>query len=327
MHPNSIIQMNAFGPYTENFEDLIKARIAIKRKDYEAAASMLDGKLLPFLTAPHTGYDLEGADQLAYALKIAINIVYGLTSAKFDNPFRDIRNVDNIAAKRGALFMIDLKQALQDRGVRVVHIKTDSVKIPNASADTIEFVKEFGAKYGYDFEHEATYDRFCLVNDAVYVAGIHPVPWEEGYPKWEWSAVGAQFQHPYVFKTLFSKEEVHFEDYCEARSVVKGTMYLYTGPERPVNGVLDGDAALLRHVGRTGLFVPVEKDGGALFRVFEDKYYAVSGTKGHLWVEADIAIEAGEKDNLEIDMSYFEKLKEAAVKAIEQFGSFEEFVE
>jgi len=326
MHPNSIIQLNAFGPYTEKFEDLIKARIAIKRKDYEAASVMLDGRLHPFLTAPHTGYDLENAEKLAYALKIVINIVYGLTSAKFDNPFRDIRNIDNIVAKRGALFMIDLKQALQEKGVQVVHIKTDSVKIPNASHETIEFVKEFGAKYGYDFEHEATYDRFCLVNDAVYVAGIQAVPWEEGYPKWEWTAVGAQFQHPYVFKTLFSHEDTEFADFCEARSVVKGAMYIYNGSEKPVNGVLSADPSELRHVGRTGLFVPVEKGGGALYRVFEDKYYAVSGTKGHLWVEADVAIEEGAKDDLEIDMSYFEKLKDNAVKAIEQFGSFEEFV-
>jgi hypothetical protein len=111
-----------------------------------------------------------------------INIVYGLTSAKFDNPFRDIRNVDNIVAKRGALFMIDLKHALQDKGVQVVHIKTDSVKIPNATPEIIEFVTEFGAKYGYEFEHEETYDKFCLVNDAVYVAGIQTVPWEEGFP-------------------------------------------------------------------------------------------------------------------------------------------------
>ena len=99
---------------------------------------MLDGRLAPYLG------DEDGADKLSYALKIVINIVYGLTSAKFNNPFRDIRNVDNIVAKRGALFMIDLKHALQKRGVQVVHIKTDSVKIPNATPDTIKFVTEFG---------------------------------------------------------------------------------------------------------------------------------------------------------------------------------------
>jgi energy-coupling factor transporter ATP-binding protein EcfA2 len=326
MHPTSIVQLNAFGPYTAKFEDLIKARIAIKRKDFDAAAGMLDGRLLPFLSDPHTGYDIEGADQLAYALKIVINIVYGLTSAKFDNPFRDIRNRDNIVAKRGALFMIDLKHELQKMGAQVVHIKTDSVKIPNATPEIIKFVTEFGAKYGYDFEHEETYDRFCLVNDAVYVAGIKMVPWEEGYPKYKWTTVGAQFQHPYVFKSLFSGDELIFDDYCEARSVVKGTMYLYKGSEKPVNGVLNGDAALMKHVGRTGLFVPVEKDGGALYRFNDGKYYAVSGTKGHLWLEADTAIERGEQDDLEIDVSYFEKLKEEAIAAIEKFGSFEEFV-
>ena len=45
----------------------------------------------------------------ANALKI--NSVYGLTSASFNNAFRDPRNKDNIVAKRGALFMINLKHA------------------------------------------------------------------------------------------------------------------------------------------------------------------------------------------------------------------------
>jgi len=323
MHPTSIVEMNTFGPYTKNFEDLLKARIAIKRKDYDAAAQMLDGKLTPFISDPHTGYDIQGAEQLAYALKIVINIVYGLTSAKFDNPFRDIRNIDNIVAKRGALFMIDLKQALQEKGVRVIHIKTDSVKIPNADQKTIDYVIKFGKKYGYDFEHEATYDKFCLVNDAVYIAGIWQVPWEKPYP-FEWTAVGAQFQHPYVYKTLFTGEIPTFEDFCEGRSVVKGSMYLYSGPERPVNGVLAGDAGLLRHVGRTGQFVPVETGGSALYRFNDDKYYAVSGTKGYLWVEATVAKAMG--DDLKIDMSYFDKMKTEAVKQIEKFIPFDEFM-
>lgn len=325
MHPTSIEILNLFGPYTKNFSDLKKARVAIKHRDFDNARKMLDHRLAPFLEPISDLGDVENPDALAYALKIVVNTVYGLTSAKFDNPFRDIRNIDNIVAKRGALFMIDLKNDLQKYGHQVIHIKTDSVKIPNAKQQTITDVMTIGSMYGYEFEHETTYDKFCLVNDAVYVAGIQTVPWESG-PKYQWTAVGAQFQHPYVFKTLFSGEELHFEDYCEARSVIKGTMYIYTGPEKPVNGVLSGDKALFRHVGRTGLFVPVESGGGALYRVYEDKYYAVSGTKGHLWMEADIAIEAGESDALQIDMSYFEKLRSNAVKAIEQFGPFEEFV-
>jgi hypothetical protein len=317
MHPTTIVKLNLFGPYTKKFEDLIKARIAIKRKDFDAAAQMLDGRLTPFLTLPHEGWDIQGADQLAYALKIVINIVYGLTSAKFDNPFRDLRNVDNIVAKRGALFMIDLKQELQKRGVQVVHIKTDSIKIPNITGDLIKFVTEFGAKYGYEFEHEETYDKFCLVNDAVYVAGVQAVPFEEHFPHYKWSATGAQFQHPYVFKTLFSGDAIEFRDYCEGRSVVKGTMYL------DMENLDEPDISTMRHVGKTGLYVPVLEGGGKLYRYNDDKFYAVSGTKGHLWIEASVA-EA--KKDLKIDYSYFQKLVDAAVTTIEKFGPLEQLV-
>lgn len=303
MHPTTIEILNLFGKYTENFSELKRARLAIKRRDFDLARQMLDGRLAQFLE------NEEIADQLAYALKIVINIVYGLTSAKFDNPFRDIRNIDNIVAKRGALFMIDLKEKLIEEGHRPVHIKTDSVKIPNATEDTIAFVKTIGSFYRYEFDHEATYDKFCLVNDAVYVA-------RKGD---EWIAVGAQFQHPYVFKTLFSGEELTFDDYCESKSVTQGTMYLDTenneGEERVHTN--------MRHLGRTGRFVPVRNKGGTLYRVKEDKYYAVAGTKGYQWIDAEIA---QAMDDLEIDMSYFEKLKDDAIKAIEQFGSFEEFV-
>lgn len=339
MHPNSIIQLNAFGPYTSKFEDLIKARIAIKRGEFEEAAAMLDGKLTPFISAPHEGWDVEGAKDLAYALKIVINIVYGLTSAKFDNPFRDIRNRDNIVAKRGALFMIDLKKALQEMGVKVIHIKTDSIKIPDMAPDhpeankIIDFVMEFGKKYGYEFEHEATYDRFCLVNDAVYVAGVETVPWEDPFPKWKWETVGAQFAHPYVFKTLFSNENLEFDDYCEGKSVNKGAMYL-DKHHQEIPKVKTGETipefenllAKMRHIGKTGLFVPVLESGGILYRVYDNKFYAVSGTKGHQWMEADGAVEMGEKDKLKIDMTYFEKLREDAIATIEKFGSFEEFI-
>jgi hypothetical protein len=317
MHPKSIELLNLFGPYTKNYAALTEARVAIKHQDYDKARTMLDGRLAKFLVgAENDTVDRHGTE-LAFALRIALNIVYGLTSAKFDNPFRDIRNIDNIVAKRGALFMIDLKQTLQEMGVPVVHIKTDSIKIPGATQATIDFVKEFGEKYGYEFEHEATYDKFCLVNDAVYIAGVKPVPWEEPYPKFEWSATGAQFQHPYVFKKLFTGEDLVFEDYCEGRSVVKGAMYLdKSGSEEP-------DISNMRHIGKTGLFVPVMDGGGILYRVHEDKFFAVSGTKGHLWLEADVA---EIKEDLVIDLSYFEKLKETAIQAIEQFGSYEEFV-
>ena len=303
MHPTSIEQLNLFGDYTPKFSALKAARMAIKHKDYDSAKKMLDGKLAPYLQNP------ADADALAYALKIVINIVYGLTSAKFDNPFRHRKNVDNIVAKRGALFMIDLKQACQEKGLKVAHIKTDSIKIPSARQEDIDEIVNFGAKYGYDFEHEATYDRFCLVNDAVYIA-------RKGDGKWE--AVGAQFQHPYVFKTLFSGEPVEFNDLCETKQVTKGAMYLDFEPDRPTV-LVEG----MQFIGRTGRFVPVLSGGGVLYRVTDENHYAVTGTKGHLWMEAELA---ASKEDVEIDMSYFERLAHEAVKSIEKHGNFEEFV-
>jgi energy-coupling factor transporter ATP-binding protein EcfA2 len=312
MHPTSIAILNLFGDgYTGRFSELVEARLAIKRKDYEKARHLLDGKLSQFL-----GSSESDAEALSYSLKIVINIVYGLTSAKFTNPFRDPRNIDNIVAKRGALFMIDLKHAVQERGFTVAHIKTDSIKIPDATAKIIKFVQEFGKKYGYTFEHEATYDKFVLVNDAVYVAR-QMYQTENGEENPKWTAVGAQFQHPYVFKKLFSHEEITFNDMCEAKSVLQGVMYL-DFEERDKAMALATNT--MRHVGKTGLFVPVVSGGGTLYRVKEDKYYAVSGTKGYQWIEAEMAI--GAEKEYKIDTSYFENLVDEAFKTIDYYGPF-----
>ncbi len=320
MHPSSIINLNAFGEYTPKFADLLHARLAIKNGRLAAAREMLDGKLEPYLK------NEEQAEALSYALKIVINIVYGLTSAKFDNAFRDPRNADNIVAKRGALFMIDLKNFVQEKGFIAAHIKTDSIKIPNATPEIINEVMEFGKKYGYDFEHEATYDRFCLVNDAVYIARYGWAAKEKLIGKWY--AVGAQFQHPYIFKKLFSKEAVTREDLYETKQVTKGAIYIdFDAVQKPMfqSRGIEG----LQFIGRIGRFLPVtpESGGGILYRVAEVdgemKRYAVSGTKGFCWMEAGVAESLGGK--IEVDQSYFETLLRQAYVAVEKYGDVEAF--
>lgn len=322
MHPTSIEELELFGPeYTKNFSDIKAARLAIKHGDYDAAKKMLHGALKPYLNSK------EDAEALSYALKIVINIVYGLTAAKFDNPFRDPRNKDNIVAKRGALFMVDLKNFVQDHGYQVVHIKTDSIKIPNADKKIIDLVTQFGLEYGYVFQHESTYEKFCLVNDAVYIAKIG---WDLKESKiGKWDAVGKQFQHPYVFKTLFSKEPLEFQDYCETKSV-KSHIYLdFTKiPENDVPMALDDsitEESALRFVGKTGEFVPVTVGGGDLYRKDGEKMYAVTGTKGYKWVEADILRTLGrEKD---IDILYFNKLADDAIDKLASFGDVGQFLD
>lgn len=310
MHPASIIAENLFGKYTKQFQELRDARIAIKHKDFDAAKKMMAGVLAPYLN------DESKAKDLSQALKIAINSVYGLTAAKFDNPFRDIRNADNIVAKRGALFMVDLKHAVQEQGFTVAHIKTDSIKIPNATPEIIQFVMDFGRKYGYIFEHEATYEKMCLVNDAVYVAKE-----KDG----GWTATGTQFQVPYVFKKLFSHEPIVFADKCETKSV---TTALYLD----FNENLPEDEHNYVFVGRVGLFCPVKPGcGGAqLMRQSIKKdgsasYSAVTGTKGYRWMEAEYVERSGMADEV-IDESYYISLVDDAAEAISKYGDLEWFV-
>lgn len=296
LHPTSIELLGLFGPYTSKYSALKNARVAIKRKQYAEARKMLGGALAPYLDSE------DDAKALSDALKIAINIVYGLTSAGFDNPFRDPRNKDNIVAKRGALFMIDLKNAIQEKGFQVVHVKTDSVKIPEATPEIIQFVMEFGKKYGYDFEHEATYSKLALVNDAVYIAKT-----ADG----KWTATGAQFAHPYVFKSLFSQEQITFEDLCETKTVTS-SLYLDYGDGEP------------RFIGRAGSFVPVlEGHGGRLLRRKDGVFHSASGAKNHFWQEAAIVRELKQQEF--IDYSYFSKLVDDALTNLGRYGDTEWF--
>lgn len=339
MHPNSAINLNAFGEYTSRFKELVDARIAIKNKDFDKARKMFNGKLEPFLK------DEQTAKSLAQALKIAINSVYGLTSANFENPFRDVRNVNNIIALRGALFMKTLQDEVQKRGFKVAHVKTDSIKIPDATPEIIEFVMEFAKQYGYEFEHEATYDRMCLVNDAVYIAK---------YPNGEWTATGTQFQIPYVFKKLFSKEEITFDDLCETKSV---TSSLYLDMNEEILDVLGEDnlidlekklAKAIKNneseevienlqeeinkfhnyifVGKVGRFCPIKEGGGGglLCREKDGKFYSATGAKGYRWLESETVLENNLQDA--IDEKHFIEMADDAIETISKFGDFEWFV-
>lgn len=341
LHPHSIIAMNCFGEYTQHFHDILNARMFIKHGDFDSARSMLGGKLAPYLDDESTAKDL------AQALKIAINSVYGLTSANFDNPFRDIRNKNNIVALRGALFMRTLQDEVVSRGFTVAHIKTDSIKIPNATPEIIQFCMEFANKYGYTFEHEATYERMCLVNDAVYIAR-----YKDGKHAGEWTATGTQFQVPYVFKTLFSKEPLEFNDVCETKSVTSA-LYLDMNEDLPDvsaeekeldklmkqykgSETLPSEIDILKEeitkghnyqfIGKVGQFCPIKPGcgGGLLCREKDGKYYSATGAKGYRWLESE-TVKTLKKEG-DIDKSYYTKLVDDAVDAISEFGDFEWFV-
>ena len=344
MHPHSLIAECLFGPeFTRRFREIVEGRVNIKHEAWDIVNTMLGGVLTPYVQKVING-EMKTKD-LANALKTAINSVYGLTSANFDNPFRDIRNKDNIVAKRGALFMIDLKEEVQKRGFTVAHIKTDSIKIPNATPEIIQFVMDFGRKYGYTFEHEATYDRMCLVNDAVYICR-----YDDGH----WDATGTQFAVPYVFKTLFSKEKIEFNDLCETKSVTSA-LYLDMNEHLPDVSDAEKDLAKIetkfkkgeideaeyntrkeeygliiatghdyKFIGKVGAFCPIKPGcgGGLLVREKDGKYYSATGSKGYRWLESEMV-----QNNQDIiDISYYKELVDAAVETISEYGDFEMFV-
>jgi len=327
MHPSSMIALNIFGDkYTNVLQELLNVRLNIKHKNFEEAKKLFGGALSGYLN------DESQAKALAQALKIAINSIYGLTAAKFDNKFRDRRNIDNIVAKRGALFMVNLKRSVQAKGAQVLHIKTDSIKILNPTKEIFDFVMAYGKDYGYTFEIESEYERFCLVNNAVYIAKDL---------KGNWEATGTQFQVPYVFKKLFSHEPFIFSDYCETKSVTKGDIFLdfdgdvvKTGMEDLVTeGVvkqedIESFTSGKQFVGRVGQFTPM-KHGGRLVRKNGEKYYAVTGTKRpngdpYLWLESEMVKRLKLEDD--IDISYYDRLADEAIKQICKYGDYEMFV-
>lgn len=367
MHPSSLIMENHFGDvYTARYAELKQGRIYIKHDQIDECKRILDGKLAAYLDPSMP----DIIERLSAVLKIPINAVYGLTSAKFEtgNRCKDPRNVDNIVAKRGALFMVNLKHEVAKRGFIVAHIKTDSIKIPDATPEIIQFVMDYGKLYGYNFEHEATYEKMCLVNDAVYIAKYSTAEKCEklyGYaPKknakkgGKWDATGTQFKVPYVFKRLFSKEEIVFDDYCDIKNVKKGNMYLDLNAFLPdvsaeekelkrmqklltdqnfkkfsreeIENRIDeltskiASGHVYEFVGRVGQFTAVKQEyGGAQLMCLNDgKYNSITGTKGYRWLESYM-IEDDWRDK--VDYSYYEDLANKAIDAIDKYGDFYEF--
>ena len=323
MHPHSAIALKIFGKIiTKRFENLVEARVAIKHikeigdEAYNEALKRVDAikdgssKVIEEILKGLSGDALKKkCKAIANALKTAINSVYGLTSAKFDNKLRDPRNIDNIVAKYGALFMISLKHRLEDMGVTVVHIKTDSIKVANCDAKIKKFIFDYGKKYGFTFEHEAHYSKMCIIDDAQYIAYEDEADGEKLEEPF-WTVTGAKFAPPYLFKSLFTHEPIEFNDFPETKSVSDASIYICE----------DG---IEKFVGRIGSFVAVKDGfGGDLKRVKGDKEAAVTGTKGYLWNEAELIREHPER----INMDYYRKQCDDAVATINKFYPFDEFI-
>ena len=205
----------------------------------------------------------------------------------------------------------------------------------------------------------------CLVNDAVYIAKYEDpdeckklygyIPGDHKKKGGQWTATGTQFAVPYVFKTLFSKEPIEFNDLCETKSV-KSAIFLDMNENLPdvtaeekeldkhekkfkkgdiiesewidicnrLKPVIDSGHDY-RFVGKVGNFCPVlpGKGGGLLVRDQNGKMYNVTGSTGYRWLESELVRGVCEED---IDRSYYNALVDAAVETISQYGDFEWFI-
>lgn len=290
MHPNSLVNMNYFGPYTQRYADLLKVRILLKHRKIDEVKQMFNGSLAPFLD------DDQYMEPLVNALKIVINSVYGMTSASFDNKFKHPDNIDNIVAKRGALFMVDLKFAVEAEGYQVCHIKTDSIKIPNADDYIVDFVMKFGKRpeYNYNFDHEHTYKRMALINNAVYIAQLEDD---------KWAPTGAEFANPYLLKRVWTKQELVDKDFFITKQS-KGHIYL--GNE---------------FVGKVGSIYASLTGEECMWTEDNENFKSVTGTKGFKFKQTS------EFNYEDIDFDYYDKVAIAGLKKIIKVGDINQIVD
>ena len=329
MHPHSALKLGIFGPIiTARLYHLVEGRVCVKHikeigdENYISAIEHLNelkagaGDVLIRALKGLEGKALKKkCKALANALKTAINSVYGLTAAKFNNKLRDPRNVDNIVAKYGALFMINLKHELWDRGVQVVHVSTDSIKVAGCTPEIEQFIMDYGKMYGYTFEHEAHYERMALVDNVNYIAYEDMADGQAVEPFW--TATGDKFQKPYVFKHCFTHEAIDFEDMCETvKSIKDGALHLIFD---------EGPNEVDRFIGRISEFCAMSQRGANLYSVNIGKRECPAGTKGYMWLESAEVRDKHFEDL--IDHSYYDKMVDDAKESIEQFYPFDKFVE
>ena len=159
---------------------------------------------------------------------------------------------------------------------------------------------------------------------------------------------------------MFTKEDIEFKDLCETFAVSKGDLYLDFNENLP--DVSEKEALLEKYekllnkenfkryskeeiesnidelkkeipeghnlifVGRVGQFSPIKEghDGGLLYRVYDGKNYAASGSTGYRWLESEV-VKSNKLENC-IDLGYYNKLVDDAVEVISKYGDFEMFV-
>lgn len=162
MHPHSLIALNYFGKYTNNYIAMLKMKdicSLLSKKGFEYVKQ----ELATYGYFVNTEKDVAILRNL---FKLVLNGTYGLTHMSYDSQLKKCSH--NLIALRGALFMTTLHHELIHRfqGIEIIQIKTDSIKIANYTQEIVDFCFDFANKYQYTFEIEDTFSSIlCNGND------------------------------------------------------------------------------------------------------------------------------------------------------------------
>ena len=210
----------------------------------------------------------------------------------------------------------------------------------------------------------ATVEKCCDLYGAEYVESAKDICKDNKKHTYEWTATGTQFQIPYVFKTLFSKESIEFEDMCETKSVTSA-LYLDMNEDLPdvseyerqfaklLKDISDiskledpmteecqefeklekiiADGHNYNFIGKVGQFCPIKPGcgGGILLRETENKK---TGEKGYAAATGSKGFRWLESEMVkqldkqgDIDRSYYHNMVDEAVKSLSSYGDFERF--
>jgi hypothetical protein len=198
----------------------------------------------------------------------------------------------------------------------------------------------------------------------VYIAKIGWTP--TGKHIGEWTATGAQFAQPYVYKTLFSKEPIAFEDLCETKSV-SSALYLDMNEGLPTNIDICEKVKMLRErvakgeydklsggdkntwnawqhtsdeeldariaeghqyhfVGKVGSFCPIKPGKGGGLLLREKDGKYYAATGSKGYRWLEAEVVRALGKQDDIDRSYYDELVDDAVTNISQYGDFEWFI-
>lgn len=164
MYVTTFINTGYFGDFTDKIRKLRDVRLALKRKNlndvfktYKEFGEFIVNEKIDFKLASDM-------------LKLCLNSLYGLSSANFDNFMRLENNDTNLIANLGNIMMNELYRICTEiKNWKVIHIKTDGIKIADCTDEMIQFCVNFAKMWGYNFTIDEKYNKFIIIDKSNYI--------------------------------------------------------------------------------------------------------------------------------------------------------------